>query len=150
MPNPPPKILIARAIGGAGAILLMIELAAASGTTLLWVRFATSIVMIMGSPEAPPAQPLRLLGGHMICATAGVVCTLVLGHEMWVAALAIGLSIFAMHKADAFHPPAGISPLIIATSHAAPIYILSPVLIGALILMAYAYVFHRLSGDKWP
>lgn len=150
MPTPTFKILFARAIGGAGAIMLMIELAAASGAPLMWIPFATSIVMIMGSPDAPPAQPHCLLGGHIICAATGVVCTLIIGPEMWVAAVAIGLAILGMHLADAFHPPAGISPLIIAASNATPVYILTPVLTGALILLAYAFVFHRLSGDKWP
>lgn len=150
MPTPALKILIARAIGGAGAIMLMIELAAISGAPLMWIPFATSIVMIMGSPDVPPAQPLRLLGGHMICAISGVICTMILGPEMWAAALAVGFAIMAMHVADTFHPPAGISPLIIAASNATPLYILSPVLTGALILLAYAFIFHRLSGDKWP
>jgi CBS-domain-containing membrane protein len=98
------KILIARALGGGGAILLMIELAEASGAPLMWIPFATSIVMIMGSPEAPPAQPHRFLGGHLVCALAGVICTMLLGHEMWVAALAVGLAIMAMHLTDTFHP----------------------------------------------
>lgn len=106
--------------------------------------------MITGSPDAPPAQPHCLLGGHIICAATGVICTLIIGPEMWVAAVAIGLAILGMHLADAFPAPAGISPLIIAASNATPVYILTPVLTDALILLAYAFVLQRLSGEKWP
>jgi hypothetical protein len=85
-----PRTVLFRAVGGGGAIALMIWLSKISGVPLMWIPFATSIVMVMGSPEAPPAQPMRILGGHMVCATAGIACTMLLGFDIWVAALAIG------------------------------------------------------------
>jgi CBS-domain-containing membrane protein len=41
-----------------------------------------------------------------------------------------------------FHPPAGINPLIITTAHATPEFIVVPVGVGALILVAYAWIYH--------
>ncbi len=145
-----PRTVLFRAVGGGGAIALMIWLSKTSGIPLMWIPFATSIVMVMGSPEAPPAQPLRILGGHMVCAASGIACTMLLGFDMWIAALAIGLAIAVMHMLDVFHPPAGISPIIIATSHASPEYVLFPVLAGVAILIAYAWIFHRITGTRWP
>ena len=145
-----PRTVLFRAIGGGGAIALMIWLSKISGVPLMWIPFATSIVMVMGSPEAPPAQPLRILGGHMVCAAAGIACTMLLGFDIWVAALAIGIAIAMMHMLDVFHPPAGISPIIIATSQASPEYVLFPVLAGVAILIAYAWIFHRITGTRWP
>lgn len=145
-----PRTVLFRAVGGGGAIALMIWLSKTSGIPLMWIPFATSIVMVMGSPEAPPAQPLRILGGHMVCAAAGIACTMLLGFDIWIAALAIGLAIAVMHLLDVFHPPAGISPIIIATSHASPEYVLFPVLAGVAILIAYAWIFHRITGTRWP
>lgn len=145
-----PRTVLFRAVGGGGAIALMIWLSKTSGIPLMWIPFATSIVMVMGSPEAPPAQPLRILGGHMVCAAAGIACTMMLGFDIWVAALAIGLAIAVMHMLDVFHPPAGISPIIIATSQASPEYVLFPVLAGVAILIAYAWIFHRITGTRWP
>jgi hypothetical protein len=55
-----------------------------------------------------------------------------------------------MHAFDAFHPPAGISPVIIASTHATPLFILSPVLAGVAILATYAFLFHRATGENWP
>jgi CBS-domain-containing membrane protein len=145
-----PRTVLFRAVGGGGAIALMIWLSKTSGVPLMWIPFATSIVMVMGSPEAPPAQPLRILGGHMVCAAAGIACTMLLGFDIWVAALAIGVAIAMMHMLDVFHPPAGISPIIIATSQASPEYVLFPVLAGVAILIAYAWIFHRITGTRWP
>jgi CBS-domain-containing membrane protein len=145
-----PRTVLFRAVGGGGAIALMIWLSKISGIPLMWIPFATSIVMVMGSPEAPPAQPLRILGGHTVCAAAGIACTMLLGFDIWVAALAIGNAIAVMHMLDVFHPPAGISPIIIATSQASPDYVLFPVLAGVAILIAYAWIFHRITGTRWP
>lgn len=145
-----PRTVLFRAVGGGGAIALMIWLSKISGIPLMWIPFATSIVMVMGSPEAPPAQPLRILGGHTVCAAAGIACTMLLGFDIWVAALAIGTAIAVMHMLDVFHPPAGISPIIIATSQASPAYVLFPVLAGVAILIAYAWIFHRITGTSWP
>ena len=128
----------------------MTTLAHAAGEPLMMVPFATSIVLVMGSPEAQPAQPRAVIGGHLISATAAVLCAAVFGEAMWVAALGVGVAVAVMHLADAFHPPAGISPLIVTNAHATPLFILSPVLTGALILVAFAYAYHRLSGERWP
>ena len=144
------RTLLFRAVGGGSAIALMIWLSKISAVPLMWIPFSTSIVMVMGSPEAPPAQPLRLLGGHVVCAAAGIACTMVLGFDIWVAALAVGIAIAVMHLLDVFHPPAGISPIIIATSHASPDYVFIPVLAGVAILIAYAWIFHRITGTRWP
>lgn len=143
------KILI-RAVGGALGIAIMTTLAHASGQPLMMVPFATSIVLVMGSPEAPPARPRAVVGGHVLSALAGILCVTVFGDAFWVPAVGVGLAIALMHAAKAFHPPAGISPLIITSQHATPLFLLSPVLSGALILVAFAFVYHRLSGETWP
>jgi CBS-domain-containing membrane protein len=147
---PAKTTILARAIGGAGAILLMEWLAGVAHAPLMTIPFATSIVMVMGSPDAPPARLRCLVGGHVICAACGILCTVLLGFELWVAAVAIGCAIALMHVFDAFHPPAGIGPIIIASTKATPLFILSPILTGVAILAAYALLYHRVTGEKWP
>ena len=142
--------ILARAAGGAGAILLMEALAQVTQSPMSAIPFATSIVLVMGSPEAPPARLRCLVGGHLVCAACGVLCTLLLGFDLWVAAVAIGIAIAVMHLLDIMHPPAGISPIIIASTKASPLFILSPVGTGLLVLVTYAWVCHRMSGEKWP
>ena len=145
-----PTQITIRAVGGALGIAVMTTLAHAAGQPLMSVPFATSIVLVMGSPEAPPARPRAVIGGHLISASVVVVCAMLFGEAMWVAALGVGVAIAVMHALDAFHPPAGISPLIVTNAHASALFVLSPVLTGALILVAFAFVYHRLSGERWP
>jgi hypothetical protein len=97
--------IAAGAVGGAVAIALMEMLAERTTVPLLFVPFATSIVLVMGSPEAEPAQPRALVGGHLVSAAVGLLLLQVTGPGPWAAATAVGLAIIAMHATRTFHPP---------------------------------------------
>jgi CBS-domain-containing membrane protein len=63
--------------GGAVAIAAMEMLAERTAVPLAFIPFATSIVMVMivmvmGSPEATPARPRALVGGHLLSAVVGL------------------------------------------------------------------------------
>lgn len=60
--------VLAQSVGIALAIAAMFRLADWSHTPLMIVPFATSIVLMMGLPEAEPAQPRALIGGHPVSA----------------------------------------------------------------------------------
>lgn len=139
-----------RALSGGAAIAIMIAVADATSYPLLALPFATSIVMVLGSPEIPAAQPARVLGGHLVCAAAAIACTTVLGFEPWVAAVAIMVSMLVMQVLDVFHPPAGITPMIVVTSKAGPLFFLCPVLAGAIMLIAFSALFKSLAAHSRP
>ena len=79
-----------------------------------------------------------------------------LGPAPWVAALAVGLAMIAMHLTDTFHPPAGIDPLVIVVNDLTWGFLIAPVGAGALLLALFAYVWHNVvargpnKGDIWP
>lgn len=138
---------LARALCGAAAICVMVIAADMASTPLMWIPFASSIALVLGSPEAAAAKPHRVLGGHLICATSGVLCTQLLGYEAWVTAVAIGLSMLIMLRLDMFHPPAAASPVVIVTTGASPLFILSPSLAGAVLLIGFSWICQRLSPE---
>lgn len=73
------------------------------------------------------------------------------GPESWAAALAVGVAIVAMHATGTFHPPAGINPLLIVTGNMPAIFLVVPVAVGALLLAAFAFVWHNIGAEKsWP
>ena len=76
---------VAGAVGGAVAIALMELLAERTTFPLLFVPFATSIVLVMGSPEAEPAQPRALVGGHLVSTAVGLQVLHVIGAGPWTA-----------------------------------------------------------------
>ncbi|UGY19891.1 HPP family protein [Bradyrhizobium septentrionale] len=138
-------------LGGAIAIGTMEWFSVAAGYPLGVIPFATSIVLVVGSPEAEPAQPRALIGGHLVSALAGFAVLCLTGPHAWAAAAAVGIAILAMVVTDTFHPPAGISPLLIVSGNLPWSFLLAPVLTGVLMLAAFAYGWHRwVSRRPWP
>jgi len=139
------------ATGAAIAIAVMELLADRSAIPLLFVPFATSIVLVMGSPQTAAAQPRALIGGHLVSTMIGLLVVKVAGPGITAAALAVGLAILAMHLTRSFHPPAGIDPLVIIVNDMSWSFLLAPVAIGVCLLAAMAYLWHNLfCRHSWP
>ena len=100
-------------LGGAMAIGIMEWFSVAAHYPLAVIPFATSIVLVIGSPEAEPAPPRALIGGHVVSALVGLAVLKLTGPYAWAAAAAVGLAILAMYVTGTFHPPAGINPLLV-------------------------------------
>lgn len=155
-PDRPLALILAGAIGGAAASWLMGYLADLAATPLALVPFATSILVVMGTPEAEPAQPRALICGHLISTLMGLAVVHITGPSPLAAAAAVGLAMIAMHLTRSFHPPAGIDPLIVVYNNLSWGFLLMPVAVGALLLAAFAYVWHnhvRLDATResaWP
>src|SRR5436190_12539979 len=147
-------IALAGALAGLGAAIAigaMEWFSIAGPYPLASIPFATSIVLVMGSPDAEPAQPRALVGGHLISALVGLLVLQVFGSVPWAAAMAVGLAIVAMHATRTFHPPAGINPLLIVTMALPWSFFLVPVSAGALMLAAFAWTWHNIGAERnWP
>jgi CBS-domain-containing membrane protein len=146
----------AGAVGGAIAIATMEAFSLSTTFPLMAIPFATSIVTVLGSPEAEPAQPRALIGGHLISTLIGLLIVKLCGPAPWAAALAVGLAMVAMHLTETFHPPAGIDPLVVVTNNMSWSFLVAPVGIGALLLALFAFAWHNLvarganKADTWP
>lgn len=146
--------LKAGAIAGLGAALaigVMEFLSATLTYPLAVIPFATSIVLVIGSPDAVPAQPRALIGGHLVATLAGLMVVHAVGPQPWAAALAVGLAVLAMFLTGTFHPPAGINPLLVVSLNLPWTFIVAPVLAGVVLLTAFAFVWHRWIWRRhWP
>jgi CBS-domain-containing membrane protein len=143
--------LVAGAAGGAIAIAAMELLSSRAAFPLMFVPFATSIVLVMGSPEAEPAQPRALIGGHLVSTLVGLFVVQLTGPSPWAAAAAVGLAMAAMHLTRTFHPPAGIDPLVVVVNDMSWSFLVVPVAVGACLLAAFAFVWHNaLWRGTWP
>jgi CBS-domain-containing membrane protein len=145
---------LAGAVAGAGAALairIMEWFSLESHTPLVIIPFATSIVPVIGSPQVEPAQPRALIGGHVVATLTGLTVFHFTGPQAWVAAAAVGLAVLAMYVTGTFHPPAGINPLLVVANNLPWSFLLAPVLAGALLLTAFAFVWHRwVRRRPWP
>ena len=145
---------LAGAVAGLGvaiAIGAMEWLSRTSHTPLGVIPFATSIVLVIGSPDVEPAQPRALIGGHVVSTLVGLAMLWVTGPQAWAAAAAVGLAVLAMYLTGTFHPPAGINPLLVVSNNLPWSFLLAPVLIGVLLLTGFAYIWHRWGRRRpWP
>jgi CBS-domain-containing membrane protein len=138
-------------LGSAIAVGAMEWFSLAAHYPLAVIPFATSIVLVIGSPKAEPAQPRALVGGHLVTTLVGCAVLKLTGPQAWAAAAAVGLSILAMYVTGTFHPPAGINPLLVVSGNLPWSFLFVPVLAGALLLTAFAYIWHRsVRRQAWP
>lgn len=150
------RAVLTGAVGGAIAIAGMETFSATTTFPLMAIPFATSIVMVLGSPRAEPAQPRALIGGHLVSTLVGLLIVKLCGPAPWAAALAVGLAMVAMHLTDTFHPPAGIDPLVVVVNNMSWSFLVVPVGAGALLLALFAFAWHNLvarrvnKSDTWP
>ena len=119
--------------------------------------FGASSVLIYGAIQSPLAQPRNLIGGHLISAFIGVTIYKLVPDIIWLTApLAVALSIVAMQLTKTLHPPGGATALIAVIGSErikalGYLYVLSPVLSGALILFMVALVFNNITSHrKYP
>src|SRR2546421_2837234 len=147
-------IALAGALAGLGAAIAigaMEWFSIAGHYPLAIIPFATSIVLVTGSPDAEPAQPRALIGGHVVSTLAGLALLKLTGPGAWAAAAGVGLAVLAMYLTGTFHPPAGINPLLVISNNLPWSFLLAPVLCGALLLTGFALVWHRwVRREDWP
>jgi CBS-domain-containing membrane protein len=148
------KRMVVGAVAGLGAAIAigaMEWFSFAAHYPLAVIPFATSIVLVIGAPDAEPAQPRALVGGHVVATIVGLAVLKLTGPHAWAAAMAVGLAILAMELTGTFHPPAGIDPLVVVSNNLAWSYLAVPVLAGALLLTLFACAWHRwLRRQPWP
>jgi CBS-domain-containing membrane protein len=139
------------AIGDGLGLSLMVGLASWSHLPLEAVPFTTSVVLVMSSPESGQAQPRNIIGGHILSALSGLALSMVFGANPLLAGPAVALCIAAMQLTGTLHPPAGINAVLFVTMPLSWRFVLMPVAAGALGLVAFAFLYHRLtSPGRWP
>lgn len=161
----PPRVgrleILASFLGALAGMALLgylhASLADPADQVLIVGSFAASAVLLFGAPKSPLAQPRNLLGGHVLSAVVGVSMRLALPEPVWLcSALAVATAIALMHLTKTLHPPGGATayiavtggPKIVALGY---LYVLSPALAGALIMLCAALATNALSpGRRYP
>jgi CBS-domain-containing membrane protein len=116
--------------------------------------FGASSVLIYGHINSPLAQPRNLIGGHLICAFAGVTVHKLIPGEAWLAsAMAVSVSIVLMQITKTLHPPGGATALIANIGSEkikalGYLYVITPVLSGAIILLLVAIIVNNITPHR--
>lgn len=114
-----------------------------------------SAVLLFSVPASPLAQPWSIVGGNTLSALVGVAVASVVDDVALAAGLACALAILAMSAARCLHPPGGAvavtavigGPAVTAAGYG---FVLTPVALDAVVLVAIGVLFHRLAGRAYP
>lgn len=110
--------------------------------------FGASAVLIYGVPDAPLSQPRNVVLGHTLSAAVGVATVMVFGLTWWSPALGTALALVVMLLTKTTHPPGGATALFAVLSQAEPIYIFTPIMVGAIILVIIGVLVNNLSPKR--
>ena len=110
----------------------------------LIASFGSTMVILFGYPESPFAQPKNIFFGHLLTSITGVIFVNFIPVPIYVMIpLAVGIGVFLMILFNVTHPPAGGNPIIVVIGSASFSYILSPIIIGCLIVILFGVVLNR-------
>ena len=106
-----------------------------------------SAVLLFAVPHGALSQPWNVFGGHVLSAIIGVSCAMLFSNEIIAASAAVGIAIGVMHYLRCIHPPGGATALAAviggeATHALGYQFVITPVLINALVMLAVAVAFN--------
>jgi CBS-domain-containing membrane protein len=138
-------------MGGALAIAVVAYGAVVTQMPLVIGSFGASCVLIFGFPDSPFSQPRNVIGGHVWASLVGLIFLHFVGSQWWCMALAAASGIAIMQLTRTVHPPAGSNPVIVMMLAPGWSFLLTPTLIGALLLVSVAIFFNNLrAGRSYP
>lgn len=106
-----------------------------TNVALLMAPFGATAVLVFGVPDSPLAQPKNVIFGHLITAFVGIFFTQFIGVSPLSLALATGIAVSAMLLTKTTHPPAGANPLLIMLAGQSWTFLVTPVLLGAVLIV---------------
>jgi CBS-domain-containing membrane protein len=133
-----------------GAVLFLGLLSLWSGQLLIVAPLGASCVLLFGYPASPLAQPRNIVLGNLLGALVSVAAVAWLGQGPLVIALAVALTVLLGQRLRCLHPPAGGLAFLGVALGATPIYVLTPVLSGSLLLVLLAAGFSRWVKGALP
>ena len=119
------------------------------GAIWLIPPFGASMVLVMAVYDSPLAKPKNLILGHILSALSGVIIFYFLGNTFISLGFGVALAIFVMMITNTVHPPAGANPIIVILTGQSLDFIFLPVALGAIIIVAFAYLYNKLLNRNY-
>ncbi|WP_415887327.1 HPP family protein [Neptuniibacter sp. QD29_5] len=116
----------------------------------LMAPFGATAVLVFGVPNSPLAQPKNVIFGHLLTAFIGVFFSQYFEVSPLTLAIATGLGVSAMLVSKTTHPPAGANPILIMLSSQGWAFLVTPVLIGSLVIVLVGKVFQQAQSKLQP
>ena len=148
-PKRVPLSMIAIAwLGGTLATATLAMVGSSLAVMMILGSFGASCLLIFAYPASPFAQPRNVIGGHVIATFTGLVFMTLFGIHWWSMAMAVGTAIALMLLCRMPHPPAGSNPLIVMLGAVKWDFLITPTLLGAIVLVMVALIYNNLGNNR--
>ena len=138
------------AMGATIGIILLQVLSESSNIALLVAPFGATFVLVFALTESPLVKPKNIIGGYLIATFTGLVFYQFLGNNPYSLGLAFGISFVLMQLTKTLHPPAGSIPLLIMFSKPDWSYIITPILVGVILILVYEKFYNFVLNKFKP
>ena len=125
------------ALGATLGIVLLQVLSETANLALLVAPFGATFVLVFALPESPLVKPRNIIGGYLISTITGLGFYELLGNNSLSLGLAFGLTFVVMQLTKTLHPPAGSVPILIMFSEIDWTFVLTPILVGVILILLY-------------
>ena len=118
----------------------------------LIASFGSSMVLLYGFPESPFAQPKNIFFGHFLTSVVGIIVLNFVPLPIYITIpIGVGLGVSLMILLDVTHPPAGGNPIIVIIGSVSYDYLLSPIILGSIIVLVFGIVINKfVLMKKYP
>jgi CBS-domain-containing membrane protein len=115
----------------------------------LIASFGSTMVLLYGYPESPFAQPKNIILGHFLTALIGIIFLNFVPLPIFLnIPLAVGFGVMLMILFKVTHPPAGGNPIIVIIGSVSFDYLLTPVLLGSIIVVMFGVIINKFLFKK--
>ena len=115
----------------------------------LIASFGSSMVLLYGYPESPFAQPKNIFFGHLLTSVVGIIFLNLIPLPIYITIpFAVGIGVGLMILLNVTHPPAGGNPIIVIIGSVSLDYLITPIIIGSLIILVFVIILNRLILKK--
>ena len=150
------KLLIQSSIAGIFSFITILILTILTYKTpyglFLIASFGSTMVLLYGYPESPFAQPKNIIVGHFLTSLVGIIFLNFVHLPIYInIPLAVGFGVMLMILFKVTHPPAGGNPIIVIIGSVSYDYLLTPVIVGSIILILFGVIINKfILKKKYP
>ena len=147
------KIIIQSTLAGIFSIITIGVLTVLTYKTsygiFLIASFGSTMVLLYGYSESPFAQPKNIILGHFLTALIGIIFLNFVPLPIFLnIPVAVGFGVMFMILLKVTHPPAGGNPIIVIIGSVSFDYLLTPVLIGSIIVVMFGIIINKFLFKK--